>query len=163
MASPTRSPAIEQLSREQLKALVHRLTQAHSRAKDISARQRREMSGKASPRGSKPARDNAGSIVTHYCSTKKNGADFQLGRKTQRKRMKAKLREIKETLRRHRHTPIDKQGKWLGTMMKGYFAYFAVPTNTYLPAGRGGMATREYTVCKAGLKPYIELAQGPTA
>src|SRR5256885_8708991 len=29
---------------------------------------------------------------THYCSTKKDSADFQLGRKTQRKRMKAKLR-----------------------------------------------------------------------
>ena len=46
--------------------------------------------------------------------------------------MKARLREIKETLRRLRHTPIDEQGRWLGTMMKGYFAYFAVPTNTYL-------------------------------
>src|ERR1022692_22372 len=56
---------------------------------------------------------------THYCSTRKDGAGFQLGRKTQRKRMKAKLREIKETLRRHRHTPIDEQGRWLGAMMKG--------------------------------------------
>jgi RNA-directed DNA polymerase len=46
--------------------------------------------------------------------------------------MKAKLREIKETLRRHRHTPIDEQGRWLGAMMKSNFAYFAVPTNTYL-------------------------------
>ena len=44
--------------------------------------------------------------------------------------MKAKLREIKEVLRRHRHAPIDEQGKWLGTVIKGYFAYFAVPTNT---------------------------------
>src|SRR5450432_328241 len=70
--------------------------------------------------------------LTHYCSTRKDGTDFQLGRKTQRKRMKAKLREIKETLRRLRHTPIHEQGRWLGTMMKGYFAYFAVPTNTYL-------------------------------
>jgi RNA-directed DNA polymerase len=70
--------------------------------------------------------------LTHYCTTRKDGADFLLGRKTQRKRMKAKLREIKETLRRRRHTPIDEQGRWLGTMMKGYFAYFAVPTNTYL-------------------------------
>jgi hypothetical protein len=69
---------------------------------------------------------------THYCTTRKDGAGFQLGRKTQRKRMKAKLREIKETLRRHRHTPIDEQGRWLGAMMKGNFAYFAVPTNTYL-------------------------------
>src|SRR4051795_2321042 len=39
--------------------------------------------------------------------------------------------EIKEMLRRHRHAPIDEQGKWLGTVIKGYFAYFAVPTNTY--------------------------------
>jgi RNA-directed DNA polymerase len=70
--------------------------------------------------------------LTHYCSTRKDGTGFQLGRKTQRKRMKAKLREIKETLRRLRHTPIDEQGRWLGTMMKGYFAYFAVPTNTHL-------------------------------
>src|SRR3954470_9840397 len=67
---------------------------------------------------------------THYCTTKKDAADFQLGRRTQRKRMKAKLREIKEMLRRHRHAPIDEQGKWLGTVLKGYFAYFAVPTNT---------------------------------
>src|SRR5215213_6857685 len=68
---------------------------------------------------------------THYCTTKKDAADFQLGRRTQRKRMKAKLREIKEMLRRYRHAPIDEQGKWLGTVIKGYFAYFAVPTNTY--------------------------------
>jgi RNA-directed DNA polymerase len=68
---------------------------------------------------------------THYCTTKKDAADFQLGRRTQRKRMKAKLREIKEMLRRHRHASIDEQGQWLGTVVKGYFAYFAVPTNTY--------------------------------
>jgi hypothetical protein len=69
---------------------------------------------------------------THYCGTRKDGTGFQLGRKTQGKRMKARLREIKEILRRIRHTPIDEQGRWLGAMMRGYFAYFAVPTNTYL-------------------------------
>ncbi len=42
--------------------------------------------------------------LTHYCSTRKGGTGFQLGRKTQRKRMRAKLREIKETLRRFRVT-----------------------------------------------------------
>lgn len=67
---------------------------------------------------------------THYVSRKKNGIDFQLGRRTQRKRMRAKLHAIKETLRQHRHAPIDEQGRWLGTVMRGYFAYFAVPTNT---------------------------------
>jgi hypothetical protein len=33
-------------------------------------------------------------VLTHYCTTRKDGTDFQLGRKTQRKRTKAKLREI---------------------------------------------------------------------
>jgi RNA-directed DNA polymerase len=67
---------------------------------------------------------------THYVTSKQNGTGFQLGRKTHRKRMRAKLREIKEILRQHRHKPIDEQGRWLATVMKGYFAYFAVPTNT---------------------------------
>jgi RNA-directed DNA polymerase len=62
----------------------------------------------------------------HYCSSKRNSPGFQLGRRTQRKRMRAKLQEIKATLRRLRHTPIDEQGQWLGTVIKGYFAYFAV-------------------------------------
>src|ERR1700722_9990611 len=67
---------------------------------------------------------------THYCGTRKDGAGFQLGRRTQRKRMRAKLKEITETLQRVRHRPIDEQGQWLGTVVRGYFAYFAVPTNT---------------------------------
>ncbi len=62
MVSATRSPAIEQKSKEELKALVHRLRHAHSRAQDIGSRQRREIRGKADPRGAKPATDNAGTI-----------------------------------------------------------------------------------------------------
>jgi hypothetical protein len=43
--------------------------------------------------------------------------------------MRAKLREIKVTLRRNRHRPIPVLGKWLGQVLKGYYAYHAVPTN----------------------------------
>ncbi len=67
---------------------------------------------------------------THYCTTRKDGTGFQLGRRTQRKRMRARLKEITETLRRDRHRPIDEQGSWLGAVVRGYFAYFAVPTNS---------------------------------
>ena len=67
--------------------------------------------------------------LTHYCSTGKDGTGFQIGRKTQRKRMRAKLHEIKETLRRRRQLPIDEQGQYLGSVIRGHFAYFAVPTN----------------------------------
>src|SRR5215470_5832491 len=54
---------------------------------------------------------------------------FQLRRKTRRDRMQAKLREIKEALRRSMHQPIPEQGKWLGRVVRGYFNYHAVPTN----------------------------------
>jgi len=62
IVNATRSPEIEQQSIEQLKALTHRLRQAHGRAKDISMRQQREILGKADPRGAKRVKDNAGSV-----------------------------------------------------------------------------------------------------
>jgi hypothetical protein len=63
MVNGTRSPAIEQKTKDELKALVHRLRQAHSRANDISTRQQREMRGKAEPHGAKRARENAGTVL----------------------------------------------------------------------------------------------------
>src|SRR5271165_666391 len=63
MVSGTQSPAIELQSGEELKALLHRLRQAHSRANDISARQRRELRGKADPHGARPVKRNAGSAA----------------------------------------------------------------------------------------------------
>ena len=55
--------------------------------------------------------------------------NFVIRRKTRRDRLRAKLKEIKGELRRRRHQPIPKQGRWLGQVVKGYFAYHAVPTN----------------------------------
>ena len=43
--------------------------------------------------------------------------------------MRAKLREIKDELRRRMHEPIPEQGKWLAQVVGGFFAYHAVPTN----------------------------------
>ena len=65
---------------------------------------------------------------THICGTKENGA-FQLLRKTQRKRRSNFLHRIGEELRQRRHEAVDVQGRWLETVLKGYYAYFAVPTN----------------------------------
>ena len=67
--------------------------------------------------------------LTHICGTKKDGKTFQLWRRTQRKRLKAKLKDVKEGLRRRVHLPIAEQGRWLGGVVRGYFAYHAVPTN----------------------------------
>jgi hypothetical protein len=43
--------------------------------------------------------------------------------------MTAKLREIKEELRRRMHTSIPEQGRWLRAVVSGFLAYHAVPTN----------------------------------
>jgi RNA-directed DNA polymerase len=65
---------------------------------------------------------------THICGRSRQGV-FQLKRQTRRDRMRAKLRAIKEELKRRMHEPIPLQGKWLGQVVRGYFAYHAVPTN----------------------------------
>jgi RNA-directed DNA polymerase len=54
---------------------------------------------------------------------------FQLRRRSRRDRMRAKLSEIKEELRRRMHRTIPDQGRWLAQVIRGYFAYHAVPTN----------------------------------
>jgi RNA-directed DNA polymerase len=65
---------------------------------------------------------------THICGRSRRGL-FQLKRKSRRDRMRAKLRIIKEELRRRMHEPIPQQGQWLRQVVRGYFAYHAVPTN----------------------------------
>jgi hypothetical protein len=65
---------------------------------------------------------------TFICGKNRQGK-FLLCRKTQRDRLRARLREIKEELRRRLHRPIPEQGAWLKQVVSGYYAYHAVPTN----------------------------------
>src|SRR5208337_4629781 len=65
---------------------------------------------------------------TVICGKSRRG-DFQLKRKTRRDRMRAKLLEVKEQLRRRMHRPIPEQGQWLRQVVGGFFNYHAVPTN----------------------------------
>ncbi|WP_237077285.1 group II intron reverse transcriptase/maturase [Myxococcus xanthus] len=66
--------------------------------------------------------------LTHICGRTGRGK-FLLIRRTMRKRMQAKLREVKAELQRRRHLSIPEQGAWLRAVVRGYFAYHAVPTN----------------------------------
>jgi hypothetical protein len=63
IVNATREPEIRLLSLDQLKSVGKRLKQAHDRAKDIGARQQREMRGKADPHGARPAQDNTGTMA----------------------------------------------------------------------------------------------------
>ena len=44
--------------------------------------------------------------------------------------MRAKLKAIKQELKRRMRQPIPVQGKWLGQVVKGWFNYHAAPTNS---------------------------------
>lgn len=50
-------------------------------------------------------------------------------RQTMAKRMRAKLRELKEELRRRMHWPVAEVGRWLQAVVRGYYRYYAVPRN----------------------------------
>jgi RNA-directed DNA polymerase len=67
---------------------------------------------------------------THYCTTTKDGR-FLVLRKTISKRMAAKLREVRTLLMRRRHWPLEAQGRWLASVVRGHLAYYAVPGNIH--------------------------------
>jgi len=50
-------------------------------------------------------------------------------RTTIRKRMRAKLRQVKQQLRERMHDPVPQTGAWLQSVVQGYFNYYAVPGN----------------------------------
>jgi RNA-directed DNA polymerase len=65
---------------------------------------------------------------TFICGKTRSGK-FQIKRKTRADRMRAKLRMIKDEMRRRWHQSIPNQGQWLRRVVRGYFNYHAVPTN----------------------------------
>jgi group II intron reverse transcriptase/maturase len=66
---------------------------------------------------------------TFICAKSRQGK-FLVKRKSRSDRARAKLREIKDALRRRTHQPIPEVGTWLGQVVRGYFNYHAVPTNS---------------------------------
>lgn len=66
---------------------------------------------------------------THICGKKRSNGRFTVLRQTIRKRMQAKLQEVKAELRRRRHHPIREQGAWLRSVVAGHLRYDGVPMN----------------------------------
>jgi RNA-directed DNA polymerase len=65
---------------------------------------------------------------THICGKKRNGR-FTVVRQTIRKRLQAKLGEVKAELRRRLHAPIPVVGRWLRSVVEGHLRYYGVPMN----------------------------------
>ena len=67
---------------------------------------------------------------THICSTTRNGR-FCVLRHSARKKVRAKLRELKLALRQRINEPIPEVGKWLAQVLRGHYQYYAVPRNIH--------------------------------
>jgi RNA-directed DNA polymerase len=66
---------------------------------------------------------------THIVGKKQSNGMFVVIRKSNKKRLRAKLQEVKVELRKRMHDPIPKVGGWLRSVVGGYNRYFGVPTN----------------------------------
>lgn len=66
---------------------------------------------------------------THICVKKRSNGMFTVLRQTIRKRLQAKLNEVKAELKRRMHDPVPEQGKWLQAVVGGHIRYYGVPMN----------------------------------
>ncbi len=66
---------------------------------------------------------------THICGKKRSSGRFTVLRQTVRKRLQAKLNEVKAELRRRMHHPIPEIGQWLRSVVDGHNRYYGVPMN----------------------------------
>lgn len=66
--------------------------------------------------------------ITHCCGTTRKGA-FTIKRKSIAKRMRAALQKIKQQLKQRMHNPVVEVGRWLRSVVRGWFNYHAVPGN----------------------------------
>ncbi|MEE9366905.1 MAG: group II intron reverse transcriptase/maturase [Dehalococcoidales bacterium] len=66
---------------------------------------------------------------THICARRCKDGRFTVRRKTIAKRLRKKVRGITQELKWKRHAPVPEQGKWLRSVVRGYFQYHAVPGN----------------------------------
>jgi RNA-directed DNA polymerase len=66
---------------------------------------------------------------THICGRSRERGYFTIFRRTIGKRMAAKLKSLRQTLRQRMHASVAETGKWLRAVVRGYFQYHAVPEN----------------------------------
>lgn len=66
---------------------------------------------------------------THRCGVTRSHGWFTIHRESIAKRMRAKLADLKEKLRKRLHQPIGANGRWLRRVLQGWLNYHAVPGN----------------------------------
>jgi group II intron reverse transcriptase/maturase len=64
---------------------------------------------------------------THICGTTRTNKRFLVRRHPKAKRLRSKLKEMRQDLMRNRHRPIKEQGQKLRAILRGVYQYYAVP------------------------------------
>lgn len=67
---------------------------------------------------------------THYCSTNRSNGKFRMKRKTSKKKMRAKLKAIKEWLYKQMHVKVSETIKKINVILTGYYRYYGITDNT---------------------------------
>ena len=89
---------------------------------------------------------------THICGKTQKGR-FVVWRLTMRKRLRAKLKQIKAELRRRMHLSIPVVGQWLRRILQGHYNYYGVPRNYR------AMSTFRYEVSRLWFKTLRRRSQ----
>ena len=73
---------------------------------------------------------------THVCDKTRKGkftvlrtSASSVEPRTMAQRLRAKLKNLKEELRRRLHVPVREVGRWLGQVLTGHYRYYGVPRN----------------------------------
>jgi len=66
---------------------------------------------------------------THICRQRISDGSFIVGRETAKQRLRATLARIRLALQARMHEPVNQVGRWLRSVVRGYFLYHAVPGN----------------------------------
>ena len=69
---------------------------------------------------------------THICGTSRHGK-FCIRRKTIRKRLRRKLKEVRLKLIKRMHDSVKNVGAWLASVIRGFTNYHAIPGNMKAP------------------------------
>jgi len=66
---------------------------------------------------------------THICARKRITKTFLVKRLSIKKRLRERLKVVYALLLKNRHKPIAEQGRWLRSVVQGFYNYHAVPCN----------------------------------
>lgn len=93
---------------------------------------------------------------THICSKKRSNGMYTVLRRTMKKKMRAKILDLKTTLRSRMHQSITEQGKWLKAVVSGHQRYYGVPNNA------SALAVFRFEVGKLWYRTLKRRSQNPT-